>query len=87
MSKKVLKTILIVIVIFIIWFSLFGIRLIGYFSAVNERGLRQTVCGTQGCNNIEFFFNLAWTVSFMIVLPLIVPIVISVYFLLIDKKK
>lgn len=39
------KLILISIAIVIVWFFLFGIRLIGYFSAINERGLRATECG------------------------------------------
>jgi hypothetical protein len=87
MSRKILKTILAIIVICVVWFALFGIRLVGYISTVNERDIRQTACGTQGCGNVELFFNLAWTVFFMIILTLIVPISISIYSLLIDKKK
>jgi hypothetical protein len=79
------KLILISIAIVIVWFFLFGIRLIGYFSAINERGLRATECGTQGCSDAVFFLNTAWTFSFFIVIPLIIPLVVVIYWSL--KKK
>jgi hypothetical protein len=69
------KLILISIAILIVWFFLFGIRLIGYFSAINERGIRETECGMQGCNDVVFILNTAWTFSFFIIVPLINPLV------------
>lgn len=68
------KLIVISMAIVIVWFFLFGIRLVGYFSAINERGLRETVCGAQGCNNIVFILDILWTFSFFIVIPLIIPL-------------
>jgi hypothetical protein len=79
------KLIFISIAIVIVWLFLFGIRLIGYFSAINERGLRATECGTQGCSDVVFFLNTAWTFSFFIVIPLIIPLVLVIYWSL--KKK
>ncbi|MCM3170135.1 hypothetical protein [Peribacillus frigoritolerans] len=79
------KLILISIAIVVVWFFLFGIRLIGYFSAINERGLRATECGTQGCSDAVFFLSTAWTFSFFIVIPLIIPLVLVIYCSL--KKK
>ncbi|MDW7617116.1 hypothetical protein SC499_21130 [Peribacillus simplex] len=79
------KLILISIAIVVVWFFLFGIRLIGYFLAINERGLQATVCGTQGCSDAVFFLNTNWTFSFFIVIPLIIPLVLIIYWNL--KKK
>ncbi|USK74413.1 hypothetical protein [Peribacillus frigoritolerans] len=79
------KLILISIAIVVVWFFLFGIRLIGYFSAINERGLRATECGTQGCSDAVLFLSTAWTFSFFIVIPLIIPLVLVIYCSL--KKK
>lgn len=73
------KLIIISIAIVIVWFFLFGIRLVGYFSAINERGLRETVCGTQGCNNIVLILDILWTFSFFIVIPLIIPLALVNY--------
>lgn len=73
------KLIIISIAIVIAWFFLFGIRLIGYFSAINERGLRETVCGTQGCNNIVLILDILWNFSFFIVIPLIIPLALVNY--------
>jgi hypothetical protein len=74
-----IKVISILIAIVVAWFFLFGIRLIGYFSAISERGLRATECGTQGCSNAVFFLNTAWTFSFFIVIPLIIPLILVLY--------
>ena len=73
------KLITISIAIIILWFFLFGIRLVGYFSAINERGLREAVCGAQGCNNIVLILDILWTFSFFIVIPLIIPLALVNY--------
>ncbi|WP_423800989.1 hypothetical protein [Neobacillus sp. SAB-20_R2A] len=73
------KAILLLIAIIMIWFFLFGIRLIGYFSSINEKGLRATECGTNGCSDTILLLSTIWTFSFFIVIPLILPIAIVVY--------
>ncbi|MDP1419675.1 hypothetical protein Q8G35_14945 [Peribacillus simplex] len=79
------KLIIISIAIVVVWFFLFGIRLISYFTAINERGIRATECGTQGCSNAIFLLNTVWTFSFFIVIPLIITLVLVIYWNL--KKK
>ncbi|WP_227936455.1 hypothetical protein [Alkalihalobacillus deserti] len=85
-AKVWMKLISIILGIVLIWFFLFGIRLIGYFSAISERGLRATECGTQGCSNVELFLNVAWTLTFFIIIPLIIPLVLTIYFSLKNNK-
>ena len=79
------KLIIISIAIVVVWFFLLGTRLIDYFSTVNERGLRETVCGMQGCNDIVFFLSTAWTFTFFIIIPLIIPLALVFYWSL--RKK
>ncbi|WP_071394777.1 hypothetical protein [Bacillus tuaregi] len=79
------KRIYISIAIVVIWFFLFGIRLIDYFSAIHEKGLRETVCGTQGCNDIVLYLGATWTFSFFIIIPLIIPLILVLYWSI--KKK
>jgi hypothetical protein len=75
------KSRLIILSVFIVffWFFLFGIRLIGYFTVIKEKGLREAVCGTQGCSNIALAFDLFSTFSFLIVIPLIIPLILIFY--------
>lgn len=80
-----LKVILISIVVVVVWFLLLGVRLIDYFSSINENGLRETVCGTQGCNDIVFLLSTTWTFSLFIIIPLIIPLTLVIYWGL--KKK
>ncbi|WP_078410773.1 hypothetical protein [Priestia abyssalis] len=82
-----IKVISILIAIVVVWFFLFGIRLIGYFSAISERGLRATECGTQGCSDVVFFLNTAWTYSFFIIIPFIIPLVLVIYWSLKNNKR
>ncbi|QIZ08620.1 hypothetical protein HFZ78_19500 [Priestia megaterium] len=82
-----IKAISILIVIVVVWFFLFGIRLIGYFSAISERGLRATECGTQGCSDAVLFLNTAWTFSFFIIIPLLIPLVLVIYWSLKNNKR
>jgi len=77
----------IILGIMFVWFFLFGIRLIGYFSAISERGLRATACGTQGCGNVELLLNVAWALTFFIIIPLIIPSVLTIYFSVKINKK
>lgn len=81
------KLISILIAIGVVWFFLFGIRLIGYFSAISERGIRATECGTQGCSDVVFILNLTWTLTFFIVIPLIIPTTLTFYFLIFKQRK
>jgi hypothetical protein len=85
--NKISKVIIAVAGIFFVWFFLFGIRLIGYFDSVIHRGIRKTECGTNGCDDLVLFLNIAWTASFFIIIPLFVPIAFAVYFLLKKKAK
>lgn len=78
-SRK-MKAIMYSIMVVVIWFFLFGVRLIGYFALISEKGLRATECGTQGCTNSMFIASLVWTWSFFIVIPLILPITLIIYF-------
>ncbi len=78
-SRK-MKAILYSIMVVVIWFFLFGIRLIGYFSAISDQGLRATECGTQGCTDAVFIASIVWTWSFFIVFPLILPVALIIYF-------
>ncbi|MGG0414375.1 hypothetical protein [Peribacillus simplex] len=86
-ARSWIKVITILIAIVIVWFFLCGIRLIGYFSSVSEKGLRATECGTQGCSDAVFFLNIAWTFSFFIVIPLIFPLVLVIYWSLKNSKR
>lgn len=65
------KLILILMTIGIVWFFLFGI---GYVSAMSERGIRATECGTHGCSDVVYLLSLTWTLTGFIVLPLIIPV-------------
>lgn len=78
-SRK-MKAILYFIIVVVIWFFLFGVRLIGYLSTISDKGLRATECGTQGCTDVIFIASIVWTWSFFIVIPLIVPIALIMYF-------
>ncbi|PLR80343.1 hypothetical protein CVD25_14540 [Bacillus canaveralius] len=86
-ARAWIKVISILIAIVAVWFFLFGIRLIGYFSAISERGLRATECGTQGCSDAVFLLNTAWTFSFFIIIPLIIPLALVIYWSLKNNKK
>ncbi|AIE61748.1 hypothetical protein [Bacillus methanolicus] len=85
--KSCIKVISLLIAIVIVWFFLFGIRLIGYFLSISERGLRATECGTQGCSDFVFLWNTAWTFTFLIVIPLIIPSVLVIYWSLKNNKR
>jgi hypothetical protein len=67
-------------IVVVIWFFLFGVRLIGYFSTISDKGLRTTECGTQGCTDAMFIASVVWTWSFFIVIPLILPLALIIYF-------
>jgi len=86
-ARAWIKLISILIIIAVVWFFLFGIRLIGYFSAISERGLRATECGTQGCSDAMFFLNTAWTFLFFIILPIIIPLILVIYWGLKKNKR
>lgn len=78
-SRK-MKAILYSIIVVVIWFFLFAVRLIGYFSTISDKGLRATECGTQGCTDAMFIASIVWTWSFFIVIPLIIPLALIMYF-------
>lgn len=78
-SRK-MKALMYSILVVLIWFFLFGVQLIGYFSSISDKGLRATECGTQGCTDAIFIANLIWTWSIFIVIPLILPIALIIYF-------
>jgi hypothetical protein len=82
-----IKLIVISIGIVLLWFFFLGFRLISYFSAIRERGIRATECGTNGCSDVVFFLNTAWTFSFYIALPLILPLVLVIYWCLKNNKR
>lgn len=78
MNRRENRSKFIIIIIAIVWFFLFGLRLVDYFSVINEKGLREAVCGTQGCSDTIFFFSSAW--NFLIFIsPLIIPLVLVIY--------
>ncbi|TFE00653.1 hypothetical protein [Jeotgalibacillus salarius] len=79
-----LKLILILSAILIVWFLLFGIRLVGYFSAISDRGLREVAC--TGCSDLNVFFSTAFTVSVFIIIPLITPVVLAFHWFFKNKK-
>lgn len=73
------KIILPLITIIIFWFFLFGIRLLGYFLSISEKGFRATECGSDGCSDAVFLLGTIWTFSFFIVIPLILPVALVIY--------
>jgi len=66
------KLILISIAIVVVWFLFFGVRLIGYFLSIRERGFRETECA--GCSDVALLLSTTWTFSFFIIIPLIIPL-------------
>ncbi|MBM7702807.1 hypothetical protein [Metabacillus iocasae] len=77
--KQTIRFLLTIAVIVIVWVFFFGIRLIGYVDSVQQKGLRATECGTVGCSDIAFTFSTLWTASFFVFIPLLLPIIVSVY--------
>lgn len=70
-----------IVLIVIVWFFFVGFRLIGYISEINSRGFRMTVCGTDGCSDAMLVLNSVWTASVFILIPLIIPIILAIYFI------
>ncbi|OLO39221.1 hypothetical protein BTR23_09220 [Alkalihalophilus pseudofirmus] len=79
--NKILKLTIYISFIIILWLTFFGFQLIGYVASIHERSLRLTACGTIGCNDLEFFFSVFWTVSIFIIIPLVIPIFVMSYLL------
>ncbi|KIL51649.1 hypothetical protein KP77_11610 [Jeotgalibacillus alimentarius] len=40
-----------------------------------------TVCGTDGCSDAMLVLNSVWTASVFILIPLIIPIILAIYFI------
>ncbi|MDO7484880.1 hypothetical protein Q5O89_00900 [Peribacillus frigoritolerans] len=65
-------------------FGYFG--LLSFYADASEKGFRDTLCGTSGCSNGEFFLSVTWLFG-VIFLIYILPIVIIIYLVRTRRRK
>jgi len=74
-------------------FSLWGIYalIFGYFGLtglgmeIAKKGIRETLCGSFGCSNAEYYGSLAWALG-MIVFTFLVPLFLLIVWIKKTKK-
>lgn len=81
MIKKAEKP-LYLIIAGVIWFIVavgFGFfGLIGFLTTSLQQGFRETMCGSSGCTNFDFFFSFLWLIGMVSVIYLL-PIAAVIY--------
>ncbi|XEC96708.1 hypothetical protein AB6A23_09335 [Paenibacillus tarimensis] len=86
MFKKPMKLVLLVIagIIGIIWFIVavgFGyFGLLGFLASSSQKGFRETLCGSSGCTDLNFFFSVLWLIGMVSVIYLL-PMALVLYFI------
>lgn len=83
MIKKPMKSVFFIIagviwLIVAVGFGYFG--LLGFLMTSSQKGFRETLCGTSGCTDFDFFFSVLWLLGMVSVIYLL-PIALVIYFI------
>jgi hypothetical protein len=76
--RKIMVGIIALVVLF--YYVGFGMQTIGFFGSIRDNGLRQALCGTQGCTDIGYVLEVIVTLAVILAIFL-VPIVLGVILL------